>query len=307
MGESLYTKYRPQNWGEVIGQEVCIEALQALLAKGNTHSFLLTGPYGCGKTSIGRLIAQEVGADMQFGFIEVNAGNDRGIDTIRGIASNVKSPPLSGKALVYLIDEAHRITKDASEALLKPMEDCPEWAYFILATSEPTKIPAGLKQRCTHFPVTYLKSFDIMKVLKKVNTEEELDVPREILNKVAELAEGSPRQALVLLEQVSVLDSPDKMTELLSAFYGQEEKVGHFCQALLKKDFGEAKKALTGLSEDAEAIRRGVLGYMGKVIENGNNTAKADMAASIFMDFAQHQYMGKPALIWSTWMVCREG
>ena len=305
MSEPLYTRYRPQKWGEVIGQDVCIEALQALLERGSTHSFLLTGPYGCGKTTIGRLIAQELGADMSYSFIEVNAGNDRGIETIRNITNNIKSPPMIGSALVYLIDEAHRITKDASEALLKPMEECPKWAYFILATSEPAKIPANLKQRCTHFPVTYLKSFDIMKVLKKVNTDEELDVPREVLNKVAELAEGSPRQALVLLEQVSVLDSSDKMMELLSAFYGQEEKVGHFCQALLSKDFGAAKKALAGLSEDAEAIRRGVLGYMGKVIENGA-TAKADVAASIFMDFAQHQYMGKPALIWSAYMVCRD-
>jgi len=303
MNESLYTKYRPSTWGEVIGQDITCEALQAILRRKNTHAFLLTGPYGCGKTTLGRLIAKELEADLSIGFIEVNAGNDRGIETIRGIVNVIKSPPLAGKTLVYLIDEAHRITKDASEALLKPIEDCPSYVYFVLATSEFAKVPKNLKDRCTQFPVTYLKSFDIMKVLKKVAGGEEMDIPREVFNRIVELAEGSPRRALVLLEQVSVLDSPDKMLELLSAFYGTEEKVTNFCQMLLNKDWKEAKKALAKIEEDAEGVRRGVLGYMGKVIENGSED-KSKRAAEIFMDFAALEYQGKPVLMWATYMVC---
>lgn len=304
MGAPFYTKYRPETWDEVIGQDVVVESLTALLEKGHTHAFLITGPMGCGKTTIGRLIAKEVGCAMQWGFTELNAGNDRGIDTIRSLNKTIMSAPLEGKALVYLIDEAHRITKDAAEALLKTVEDCPEHAYFVLSTSEPSKLIGTLKQRCTHYQLGYLKSFDILKVLKHVCREEDLEVSRQVLMKIVELSEGSPRAALVLLEQVEVLEDEEKMLELLDLFYGQEAKVTELCKALLNKDWKEVIGAIKKLDEDAEPIRRGVLGYMSKVVENNNNVAKQMQAHSIMNDFMQNPYMGKPGLIWSAYLVC---
>ena len=306
MNEPFYTKYRPQSWEEVIGQAVTVEALQALLEKGHTHAFLITGPMGCGKTTMGRLIAKTVGCDMAWGFTEVNAGNDRGIETIRSINKLCQTPPLHGTASAYLIDEAHRMTKDAAEALLKTTEDCPSHAYFILSTTEPNKVIATLKQRCTHFPLGYLKSFDIMKVLNHVVQEEDLEVSRDVLKKIVDLSEGSPRGALVLLEQVEVLKEEDKMMQLLDLFYGQEAKVTNFCKELLNSNWKEAKEALKLLEEDAESIRRGVLGYMAKVIQNSNDSAKANRAASIFTDFSQHQYIDKSVLVWSAYVACQE-
>jgi DNA polymerase III subunit gamma/tau len=305
--EPLYTKYRPQKWEEVIGQEVVVDSLMALLDKGHTHAFLITGPMGCGKTTIGRLIAKTVGCDMAWGFTELNAGNDRGIDSIRALNTSTMSAPMHGKASVYMIDEAHRLTKDAAEALLKTIEDCPAHAFFVLCTSEPNKVVATLKQRCTQYPLGYLKSFDILKVLKHICTEEDFDVSREVLKKITELAEGSPRAAIVLLEQVEVLEDEDKMLLLLDQFYGHEVKVAGLCKALLNRDWKEVKNALKVIDEDAESIRRGVLGYMAKVVENSNDTNKQLQAHSIMNDFMSNPYMGKPGLIFSAYMVCMGG
>jgi DNA polymerase III subunit gamma/tau len=304
MSEPFYTKYRPQKWEDVIGQDVVVDSLRAVLDKGHTHAFLITGPMGCGKTTIGRLIAKEVGCDMAWGFTELNGGNDRGIDTIRALNSATLSAPMHGKASVYLIDEAHRLTKDAAEALLKTIEDCPYYVFFVLCTSEPNKVIGTLKQRCMQYQLGYLKSYDILKVLKHVVEEEELDVSREVLKKIVELSEGSPRAALVLLEQVEVLEDEDRMLELLNLFYSNEAKVSDFCKALLNKDWKEAKNALKVIDEDAEAIRRGTIGYLSKVVENSNDSAKRLQAHSIMNEFMQNPYMGKPGLVWATYYVC---
>jgi DNA polymerase III gamma/tau subunit len=145
-----------------------------------------------------------------------------------------------------------------------------------------------------------------MKVMNHVIQEEDLEISREVLKRIVDLSEGSPRAALVLLEQVEVLKDEDKMLQLLDLFYGQEAKVTNFCQELLNKNWKEAKAALKLLEEDAESIRRGVLGYMAKVIQNSNDSSKANRAASIFTDFSQHQYIDKSVLIWSAYVACQE-
>jgi len=198
--QPLHIKYRPQTFDELIGNETTIESLKSILQreKGEIRSFLFTGPSGCGKTTIARIMANELKCsdrDLQ----EYNSSNTRGIDTIREIANNCRYSPLNGKVKIYLLDEIHKATNDAQNALLKLLEDTPNHVRFILCTTDPEKLLKTIKTRCSTFVVSSLQRAKIMKLLKWVCEEEKCDISQKVIQKIAECADGSPRQSLVLL------------------------------------------------------------------------------------------------------------
>jgi DNA polymerase-3 subunit gamma/tau len=136
----LYLKHRPSLFKQVIGQDDAVNVLQQLL-KGDRfpHALLLSGPSGCGKTTLARICRDKLectGADFQ----ELNGADTRGIDTIREIRSHLNLRPMHGKCRIWYIDEAHKLSNDAQNALLKMLEDTPTTAYFMLATTEPNKL-----------------------------------------------------------------------------------------------------------------------------------------------------------------------
>jgi DNA polymerase-3 subunit gamma/tau len=294
----LHIEYRPKTFDEVLGNKGAVEGILSVLkdpskAK-NPHAFLLSGPSGCGKTTLARLIKDRLGCtDAEF--YELNSANVRGIDDVREVIKNAKFPPLVGNVKVYLFDECHQLTGDAAEALLKVLEDTPKYAYFILCTTAPEKLKITLQNRCTKCKVEPLNEempFLLSRVLKK----EGKTITNAVRDKIIEVGDGSPRQALVILEHV--IDIPDEATQLkLVESYTGKTDVREICSMIKKKaGWTELSKKLQYLYEDPESVRAGILGWFGTVLLNSRG-AEAERIEKIMAIFEPSHFNKRAGLI----------
>ena len=223
MGISLYRKYRPQDFSSVVGQKSAVEVLTNSIAKSRVgHAYLFSGSRGCGKTSVARIFAKALNCLNPQGFepcgkcrnceaitagesldvIEIDGASNNGVENIRGLKENVTLAPFSSKYKVYIIDEVHMLSQGAFNALLKTLEEPPEYVVFILATTEPHKVPVTIRSRCQHIPFHSISPEDIFSRLEYVCTQEGINAESDALWEISRQAEGALRDALSLLEQV---------------------------------------------------------------------------------------------------------
>jgi DNA polymerase-3 subunit gamma/tau len=235
------------------------------------HVFLLCGERGTGKTTIARIMKEKLGCGNR-DFVELNAANTRGIDTVREIYNSSGYAPTSGKSRVYLLDECHQLTSTAQEALLKITEDAPDHVYFILSTTNPEKLIATLRSRCTTYKTEKLTRREIIKLLTWVLVEEgfpqdDIDYFTEVIVQIARVSEGIPREALVLLNQSISLTKEQALEMVKKHIVSGDAQVNQLCQQLLgPDDWATVAKTLEGLDGDSEQLRRGVMTYMRKVL-----------------------------------------
>lgn len=273
----LYLKYRPQTYDDVVGNDVATKALRGALEKGS-RVFLLIGAAGTGKTTLARIAAKSVGATT----VEINSASNRGIDTAREIIDEMRYPNIDGTPTAYIIDEAHKATNDWQNAMLKALEDTPKTAYFFLATTDPQKLIAPLKSRCTQIALKPLDDDVMFSLLKRISRAEGEKISSAVLDEIISVANGGSRKALKLLAQVTALETDE---ERIVAIRGADEKEDaatiDFCRALLSgapwKDVAALIKSLD-LSEP-ERVRYAVLGYANAVALNGNRSAIRVMEA----------------------------
>lgn len=298
---SLYLKYRPQWFSDIQGNEGVVKSLQGMFEKKDiSHTFLLHGSTGCGKTTIGRIIAKNLGCKGS-DYKEVDTADFRGIDTVREIIQNSQFKPVEGPVRVWVVDECHKLTNDAQNAFLKILEDTPPHVYFVLCTTEPQKLLPTIRGRCSQFAVSPLNDRQMRRLLHGVVKGEEEKITKSIYDQIIQDSLGLPRNALQILEQVLNVEGEQRL-EMARRSAEEQSKAIELCRALVKgESWGRVSKILNGLKgQDAESIRRNVLGYSQSVLLNGGG----EQAAGIIEEFWEPLYnIGFPGLVFACYAV----
>ncbi len=289
--KELYKKYRPKEWDDVCGQDSIVINIGKMISNRTVpHAMLFAGPTGTGKTTVARILARELNCgDMDL--VEQNAASFRGIDEARRIEQIMNLAPISGDCRVWIIDEAHKLTNDAQNCFLKPLEDTPDHVYFILCTSEPNKLIKAVRGRCTLFTFDMISRDDLDSLVEKVIKKEDMDVADKVKDKIVEMAGGSARNALVMLDQV--MECPPNTEKQLKAISGiaSEKDAIEICRLMFnqKADWEQMAKLLDSMGrkdDEAEKIRRLVLSYATTMLLTNNKKChgRAFLAIQEFRD-----------------------
>lgn len=210
----LYRKYRPQKFADVMGQDHIVSVFEEAIKKDKiAHAYIFSGPRGTGKTSIARILARELKISSN-DITEIDAASNRGVDDIRTLREGVRTLPFDSSRKIYIIDEAHMLTKEAFNALLKTLEEPPEHVIFVLATTEPEKIIDTIHSRCQHFKFKRPSEIVIRDLMIKSAKAEGLTLEKSAAEIIAMLADGSFRDAYGILEKVSIVSKDKKLSRV---------------------------------------------------------------------------------------------
>ena len=218
MSKALYRKYRSKSLDEVIGQKHITDILSRAISVGHiSHAYLLTGPRGVGKTSVARILAHEINglvydeSATNLDIIEIDAASNNGVEDVRDLRDKVQIAPVAAKKKIYIIDEVHMLSKAAFNALLKTLEEPPEHVVFILATTNVEKIPATIISRAQRFSFRPISTDDAVKHLSNIAKSEKINITDDALALIAERSDGSFRDSISLLDQLSnLIDTSSK-------------------------------------------------------------------------------------------------
>jgi DNA polymerase-3 subunit gamma/tau len=277
--KALYRTYRPKDFDEVAGQEHITKTFKNALSKNKlSHAYLFSGPRGTGKTSIAKIIAKAVncenapvknpcnecaickGIDNNTinDVIEIDAASNNGVDEIREIRDKVKYLPGVGKYKVYIIDEVHMLSTGAFNALLKTLEEPPRHAIFILATTEPHKVPSTIHSRCQRFDFRGIQKKEMLKRLNLIIEQESIDIEEDAKVLITESAAGGMRDAISLLDQVMAFSEGAITKEDVHTIRGSvsEENILNIVKAVQKEDAVKTLHILNRLIEEGKESNR---------------------------------------------------
>lgn len=289
---ALYRKFRPQTFGGVIGQEHIVRTLKNQMKTGRaSHAYLFCGTRGTGKTSTAKIFARAINcenltedgepcnecavcrdilAGRSVNVIEIDAASNNSVENIREIREEVKYPPTQGKYKVYIIDEVHMLSNSAFNALLKTLEEPPEHVIFILATTDPQKVPATILSRCQRFDFHRITTEEIARTLMGYLNEEGFRAREDAVRYIARLGDGSMRDSLSILDQCLAFFSGEEVTlEKVLEVVGAVDRTVLFemAEALSRRD---AKRAMT-LVEEMLLAGRDVKQFAAEFLEHIRN------------------------------------
>jgi len=292
----LYRKYRPQTFSEIIGQEHIVKTLTNAISSGTvSHAYLFSGPRGCGKTTMARLLAKAVNCQNRkenefepcnqcssckeimegrsIDLIEIDAASHRGIDEIRELRDGIRFAPTKSKYKVFIIDESHQLTKEAANALLKTLEEPPAHAILILATTEIHKMISTIISRCQRFDFRKLTVPEIVKRLEIISKKERAKIEKPALELIALNSGGSARDSESLLDQVITFagESGEVKTEDIKDLLGlvETELVAKFCDFISQKKASKAINFLNEITErgsDLQEFAKILISYLRRVL-----------------------------------------
>jgi DNA polymerase-3 subunit gamma/tau len=325
MSQSLYRKWRPLHWDQVIGQEHVVQTLRnAVTGDRVAHAYLFAGPRGTGKTSTARILAKAVNCldkDLAkrpcnqcehckavnqgrfLDLIEIDAASNTSVDDVRDLKDRINFSPNQGRYKVYIIDEVHMLSTAAFNALLKTLEEPPPHAIFILATTEVHKIPATVLSRCQRHEFRRIPVKEIVDNLKQLADEEHFSVEPEALSLVARQATGSMRDAISLLDQLA--SAGDNITlQLAQDVLGTatSQAVIELIEAMLKRQSAPGLEAIhrsLDSGSDPRQFARQIVDYLRSLLLVAmGNAAQVEATAEVRSQMARHaQSLTVPELL----------
>lgn len=276
---ALYRVFRPQTFAEVRGQDHISTTLKNAIATGRlAHAYLFCGPRGTGKTSSAKILAKAVNClDLQDGepcnqcancraineesfldVLEIDAASNRGIDEIRDLRDKVRFAPSQGKRKVYIIDEVHMLTNEAFNALLKTLEEPPAHVLFILATTEPQKIPLTILSRCQRFDFRKINTAEIQQHLAEIVQEEGVEISDEALSAIARKAAGGMRDAISVLDQCIAFAGSRIELQHVELVLGtvSEEATAALVDTVIGQDYSQLFLSLNGFVQQGKDVKQ---------------------------------------------------
>jgi DNA polymerase-3 subunit gamma/tau len=301
-------KWRPKNFDEIVGQAHIVNTLKHALQKNRlAHAYIFSGPRGVGKTSTARILAKalnckdgpttnpcqkcasciEIAQSHSFDVIEVDGASNRGIDEIRALRENVKFAPTMGRFKVYIIDEVHMLTSEAFNALLKTLEEPPDFVKFIFATTQAHKVPPTILSRCQRFDFRRIPVLEIISQLEKIVAQEKLDVEKEVLFAIAKSSDGSLRDAESVLDQLVCFSQGKISLKDVISVLGLVEQEALFAitDKIIRKDARGALELLNSIIDEGKDTGL----FLNNLIEHFRNLmiAKVVQADSELIDLPQ--------------------
>lgn len=304
MSETLYRKYRPRKFSEVVGQKHVTKTLRNALKNNRiAHAYLLTGSRGTGKTSIARILAsaanceknkngepclkckncKEIANFRSVDIFEIDAASHTGVDNIRELKETINVPPTHGKYKVYIIDEVHMLSQGAFNALLKTIEEPPKHVIFILATTEIHKIPETILSRCQRFDFSKMSFENIIEKLSLIAKSEQVKISKDSLELIAIAAEGGMRDAESLLGQIMSLEDKNITKKEVEEILGvsQQLSIEKVTENIIQKDISSVFTEINNLTKegcDLEVFSKSFLNYLRKIliIKFDNNPKKSN-------------------------------
>ena len=279
----FHTKYRPNSFDEVVGHKEIIDSIKGFFNKKEVpHAILLAGETGVGKTSIARIIAKELNGEIT----EINVANTTGIEFVRELDRTSRVSPLIGSNKVFILDEVQQLSKEAQNCILKLLEDSPSYSYFILCTTDSQKLIKTVKDRCSTFLLKSLSDKDIKSLLIRVFHNENIKLNSDIFDLIVYKAEGCPRKALVMLDQVKDIenDNLDDAVALLANELNEENEVIDLCRSIVKKStWKEIVNIFENIKTEPESIRIAIAGYLAACLKKADNPVKFGTMLELFL------------------------
>lgn len=333
MYQALYRKYRPTDFDEVVGQDVIKQTIiNEINLNKISHAYLFVGPRGTGKTTIAKLVSKLVNCEnikdnkpcnscvsctqtnngLNVDIIEIDGASNNGVDEIRELKSKVSLVPSYGKYKVYIIDEVHMMTSNAFNALLKTLEEPPRHVIFILATTDPQKIPSTILSRCQRFDFKKISVNNILKKLMYIVEKESIKIEEGVLAEIAKMSDGGLRDAIGILDQLNSysLDKQIKIEDFndLIGIVNKKEII-EFVENIKKSDVISSLKFIEKIDDSGKDVVNIMVQMLEIMRENmleeykNNNFNYITMIKSMNNYINEIKYSSNPRLLFELFVI----